>query len=262
MRNLEPTNGSCNGTRLIVSEFSIINIDAEIATGVHKGKCVFILRIILTSPVSKLPFTLRRIQFPVRFAYCITISKGQGHSLKTVGIFLPSPEAIFSHGRLYVTLSRVTNPTGLKIMAFRNDTKSNSEVWVKKVVYREVFQSHHDTDNFPNEEIDELCSQLDDTFSSQITFAVHSAIAPVKGKLITFQSISNKLDELNSKTSFPHNDNEINSMDTDDNIENSVITHDCISDVVIQYPFDFSVYFSNGYVNNLTLRMRCNLPKN
>ena len=152
-------------------------------------------------------------------------------------------------------------------MVFRNDTKSNSEVWVKNVVYREVFQSHHDTDDFPKEDIDELCSLLDDTFSSQLTSPVHSAIAPVKREADKIPIDSepkkkiNKLDELNIETFFPHNDNEINSMDTDDNNENSVVTHDCIFDGVIQDPFDFSVYFSNGSVNNLTLRMRVQLAK-
>ena len=121
LRNLDPTDGLFNGTRLIVREFFISIIDGEIATGVHKGKLVFIPWIILTFPKSELPFTLRRRQFPVRLAYCIRINKGQGQSLKTVGIFLPSPEAIFSHGQLYVVLRRVTNPTGQKIMDFRND---------------------------------------------------------------------------------------------------------------------------------------------
>ena len=50
-------------------------------------------------------------------------------------------------------------------------------------------------------------------------------------------------------------------MDTDDDNENSVVTHDCIFDGVIQDPFDFSVYFSNGSVDNLTLRMRVQLAK-
>ena len=50
-------------------------------------------------------FVLRRRQFPIRPAFCITINKGQGQSMQNVGIFLPSPEAIFSHGQLYVALT-------------------------------------------------------------------------------------------------------------------------------------------------------------
>ena len=86
-------------------EFSIRIIDAEIATSVHKGKRVFIPRVILASPESELPITLRRRHFPVRLVYCLTINKGQGQSLKSVGIFIPSPEAIFSYGQLYIALS-------------------------------------------------------------------------------------------------------------------------------------------------------------
>ena len=130
LRNLDPPGGLCNGTRLIVRDFTNRVIDGEIATGVHKGKRVFIPRIILTSSEFELPFILRRKQFPVRMAYCITINKGQGQSLKTVGIFLPSPEAIFSHGQLYVALSRVTNPRGLKILVSRNTDPCSRGVWV------------------------------------------------------------------------------------------------------------------------------------
>ena len=128
----------------------------------HKGKRVFIPRIIPTSPESEHQFTLRRRHFLVRLADCITINKGQSQSLKTVSISLPFPEAIFSQGQLYVALSKVTNPTGIKIMVFWNHNKSNSKVWVKNVVYRKVVNCIND--NFPKENIDELCPQLDDTF--------------------------------------------------------------------------------------------------
>ena len=137
LRNLDPDESLCNGTRLIIRAFLNRLIDAEIATGVNKGKRVFLPRILLTSSESELPLILRRRQFPIRLAYCITINKGQGQSLDNVGIYLPTPEAIFSHGYLYVALSRVTNPLGLKIMVCQ-PTKSISEgVWIRNVVYRE-----------------------------------------------------------------------------------------------------------------------------
>ena len=74
-------------------------IDAEIATSVHKGKRVYIPRILLSPSESGLPLILRRRQFLIRLAYCITINKGQGQSLDTVGIYLHSSEAIFRHGQ-------------------------------------------------------------------------------------------------------------------------------------------------------------------
>ena len=105
----------CNGTRLTVKVFLNRIIDVEIKAGVHKGKRVFIPRNPITPSGSKFPFVLRRRQFPIRPSFCITIIKWQGQSLENVGIFLPSTNAIFSHGQLYVALSRVQNPTGLKL---------------------------------------------------------------------------------------------------------------------------------------------------
>ena len=166
LRNLDPDEGLCNGTRLIIRAFSNRVIDAEIATGVHKQKRVFIPRIILTSSESELPFVLRRRRFPIRLAYCITINKRQGQSLETVGIYLPSPEAIFSHGQLYVAMSRVKNPFGLKIMVCGTDKIKS--VSIKNVVYREIFDPHSQIE--PMEDIDEICSLLNETFpSSQLT---------------------------------------------------------------------------------------------
>jgi hypothetical protein len=53
----------------------------------------------------QLPFTLIRKQFPVRLAFCMTINKAQGQTIKgRLGIYLPSP--VFSHGQLYVAMSR------------------------------------------------------------------------------------------------------------------------------------------------------------
>ena len=116
--NLDSAQGLCNVTRLTVRSFTKrLIIYVEIATGIHAGTRVFNPRIPLLTPSdSDLPFILKRRQFPVRPAFCITINKGQGQSLETVGIFLPSPEAIFNHGQLYVALSRVQNPSSLKIV--------------------------------------------------------------------------------------------------------------------------------------------------
>jgi ATP-dependent DNA helicase PIF1 len=67
----------------------------------------------------------------------MTINKSQGQSLKYVGVYLPHP--IFSHGQLYVALSRVTSKQGLKILIANSNTKDSTET--QNVVYKEVFRN-------------------------------------------------------------------------------------------------------------------------
>lgn len=42
----------------------------------------------------------------------MTINKSQGQSLNRFGLFLPRP--VFSHGQIYVALSRITTSEDLK----------------------------------------------------------------------------------------------------------------------------------------------------
>jgi ATP-dependent DNA helicase PIF1 len=134
LRNLNPSEGLCNGTRLIIRGLQSKVIDAEIITGSHAGKRVFIPRITLTASETKLPFTLNRRQFPVRVAFAITINRSQGQSLNTVGIYLPEP--VFVHGQLYVAFSRVTSYQHIKVLM---DDGENCKT--KNIVYHEIFYS-------------------------------------------------------------------------------------------------------------------------
>lgn len=65
----------------------------------------------------------------------MTINKSQGQSLNYVGLYLPRP--VFSHGQLYVAVSRVTSPKGLKILIVEQD--DTYAQYTKNVVYNEVF---------------------------------------------------------------------------------------------------------------------------
>jgi ATP-dependent DNA helicase PIF1 len=135
LRNLNPSEGLCNGTRLICCGLQSKVIDAQIITGSHIGKRVFIPRVMLTPSDTNLPFILKRRQFPIRIAFSMTINKSQGQTLNRVGLYLPQP--VFSHGQLYVALSRVTSYQNIKILT--NDT--NNPFQTKNIVYPEVFQS-------------------------------------------------------------------------------------------------------------------------
>ncbi|KAI8567731.1 hypothetical protein RHMOL_Rhmol02G0144200 [Rhododendron molle] len=78
------------------------------------GNTVFIPRTPLQSNDPQLylvQFTRR--QFPVRLCFAITVNKVQGQTLDIVDIYLS--QSMFSHGQLYVALSRVTTGTKIKI---------------------------------------------------------------------------------------------------------------------------------------------------
>ena len=78
IRNLDPSNGLCNGTRLIIKAFQDNAIDAEIIGGQYAGKRVFLPRIPLY-PLEDdvLPFKFKRKQFPIRLSFAMTINKAR-----------------------------------------------------------------------------------------------------------------------------------------------------------------------------------------
>lgn len=134
LRNLNAALGLANGTRLIVEQLMPNVIQASIATGRLQGTSVLIPRIALTPSDSSLPFTLSRRQFPVRPAFAMTINKAQGQTFQRVGIFLPHP--CFTHGQLYVAMSRVGAAEGVTILV--PDSAGREVVATENVVYREV----------------------------------------------------------------------------------------------------------------------------
>jgi hypothetical protein len=124
IRNLRPD--LANGTRLRVERLHAHVIECTVASGRHVGRRHFIHRINLKPADTNLPFTLRRRQFPVKVCYAMTVNKAQGQSLDHVGLYVEPLAQPFSHGQLYVALSRVTNPTNIHI--FAPDHKLNNVV--------------------------------------------------------------------------------------------------------------------------------------
>lgn len=115
LRNLAPSDGLCNGTRLIVVHIGRRVLRVLVITGPAKGHTALIPRIKLTaSSTLNLPHVVHRTQFPVRLAFSMTINKAQGQSLSHAGLDLTLP--CFTHGQLYVGLSRATSPTAVKVL--------------------------------------------------------------------------------------------------------------------------------------------------
>lgn len=85
-----------------------------------------------------MPFSLRRVQFPVRPAFAMTINKAQGQTLQMAGLFLPTP--VFSHGQLYVALSRVGSPGRLKVMVRDGRLDGGPPgLFTQNVVFQDIF---------------------------------------------------------------------------------------------------------------------------
>ncbi|KAJ7566191.1 hypothetical protein O6H91_02G092100 [Diphasiastrum complanatum] len=111
--------GLCNGTRLIIRRLGRQVLDAEIVIGRNIGSRILIPRIPLVSSASDLPFELQRVQFSIRAAFAMTINKAHGQTMETIGLYLPRP--VFSHGQLYVALSRVRNAGSVGVLIIDTD---------------------------------------------------------------------------------------------------------------------------------------------
>jgi hypothetical protein len=96
LRNINQSQGLCNGTRLIITTLGDLVIEAKIMTGKHKGKSVVIPRISLTLKNPRNMFVLERRQYPIKVCYAMTINKSQGQSLSEVVVYLKNP--VFTHG--------------------------------------------------------------------------------------------------------------------------------------------------------------------
>ena len=128
MRNLEPPI-LCNGTRMRIKKMYRNFVECVILTGSGSGQVTEIWNMQITP--TEYPIKFVRSQLPLHPAFAITINKSQGQTFRVCGISL-NP-GVFTHGQLYVALSRVGLPDELCIY-------SGGEVVTPNFVYQEVLQ--------------------------------------------------------------------------------------------------------------------------
>jgi len=124
-----------NGTRLIITRMGKFVLEGKVVSGSNIGGNVFILRLCLMPSDVRIPFKFKRRQFPLVGSFAMTINKSQGQSLKHVGIYLPT--SVFSHGQLYVAISRVVSREALRILITDEDGVDSNVT--SNVIYKEVF---------------------------------------------------------------------------------------------------------------------------
>ena len=165
IRNLNPSAGLCNGTRLIFSHVApnkrviYCKLKDEVS---GQYSLVAIPRICLRPKEKEYPFEWSRLQFPITVAFSTTINKAQGDSLKMIGIWLPAP--VFGHGQLYVALSRVGAPERC-VVALKPGEVGNS---TRNVVFQEVLEgvqpprpAEVEVEAGPTQEVEDITQWLD-----------------------------------------------------------------------------------------------------
>ena len=136
LRNIDPANGHCNGTRYYINSLHDHVIEATIATGVHAGKRLFIPRIPMRPSDNIFPFQMERRQFPIKVCFGMSANKSQGQTLSRIGLYLT--QDFFSHGQLYVAMSRVQNKNNLKIVILNGQFAGKDGMYTDNVVYKEI----------------------------------------------------------------------------------------------------------------------------
>jgi ATP-dependent DNA helicase PIF1 len=101
LRNLNPPR-LCNGTRLVIKKLMKNVIEAIILHGKFQGENILLPRIPIIP--TDVPVQFKRLQFPIRLAFAMTINKSQGQTISVCGLDLNA--SCFSHGQLYVVCCR------------------------------------------------------------------------------------------------------------------------------------------------------------
>ena len=116
LRNYAPRKALCNGTRVVVRGRWRRFLQVQIVSGPARGRIELLPRIVCdSSGDTELPFVLRRVQFPLRPAWAMTINKSQGQTTPgRLRIYLLIP--VFTHGMLYVALSRAIAAARVRVL--------------------------------------------------------------------------------------------------------------------------------------------------
>ena len=87
LKNLDLKADLTNGSRLIIKNIFQHLLNVEILSGYHRGQRHYLPKMLFQPSDSWLPFVLKRLQFPIRLAFSMTINKCQGQTFDKLKYF-------------------------------------------------------------------------------------------------------------------------------------------------------------------------------
>ena len=105
MRNLNVNEGVTNNTRVVILKLTRRYITCQTLGPDPEAVILPRIRFNFRLPFGQ-SFTMSRLQFPLRRAFCLSIHKSQGQTLERA--LIDARGGFFAHGHLYVAMSRVT----------------------------------------------------------------------------------------------------------------------------------------------------------
>jgi ATP-dependent DNA helicase PIF1 len=128
IRNLNLKRGIINGTLMEIVAIGTRHIQCRVLTGKATGSIEYLLKnaFTITPEASGLPFTVLRRQYPIIPAYCLTVHKAQGQTIHKCGLIFESDP--YTHGQLYVALSRVSSWDSLYVSMHAEQTEIRNVV--------------------------------------------------------------------------------------------------------------------------------------
>ena len=128
IRNLNQKRGIINGTLMEIVAIGSRHIQCRVLTGKATGSIEYLMKnaFTITPEASGLPFTVLRRQYPIIPAYCLTVHKAQGQTIHKCGLIFESDP--YTHGQLYVALSRVSSWDSLYVSMHAEQTEIRNVV--------------------------------------------------------------------------------------------------------------------------------------
>ena len=88
LRNLCPTKGLCNGTRMSILSIGQKCLKVRKFGGEFDGNISLLLRISLSTTETELPFVVTGKQVPIKLSFAMSVNKSQSQTLGIVGLDL------------------------------------------------------------------------------------------------------------------------------------------------------------------------------